>query len=82
MLVHNCIQALARLHVTQAWLRCAQAGIRVVSMEHDKLIAVVRETEAQAACDFMGQELARAPSWLPDIPLDSDGYISRTFAKP
>ena len=80
-LVENVIQALARLHVSQAWLRCMQAGIKVVSMEHDKLIAVVAEHEAQAAFEFMKQEMCRAPEWLPGIPLDSEGYISHTLAK-
>jgi DNA polymerase len=81
-LVENVIQALARLHVSQAWLRCRSVGLDMVSMEHDKLIAVVRESEAEAAFAFMKQEMSRAPEWLPNIPLDSEGYISDTFAKP
>lgn len=79
--VENVIQALARLHVSQAWLRCAAVGIRMVSMEHDKLIAVVAEHEADAALAFMQAEMKREPEWLPGIPLDSEGYVSRTFAK-
>jgi hypothetical protein len=81
-LVENIIQALARLHVAQAWLRCQDAGLDMVSMEHDKLIAVVRTHESEAALDFMRQEMSRPPPWLPGVPLDSEGYISETFAKP
>lgn len=81
-LVENVIQALARLHVSQAWLRCKGVGLDMVSMEHDKLIALVREHEAQAAFDFMKTEMSRPPEWLPNVPLDSEGYISQTFAKP
>lgn len=81
-LVENVIQALARLHTSQAWLRCAQAGIRIVSMEHDKLIACVSAHEAEAASEYMRVEMSRPPEWLPGIPLDSDGFISDTFAKP
>ncbi len=80
-LVENVVQALARVHTTQAWLRCAAAGIHIVSMEHDKLIAVCREDEAQHVYDCMGVEMARVPDWLPGIPLDSEGFISRTFKK-
>lgn len=80
-LCENIIQALARLHVSQAWYRCSRAGIRMVSMEHDKLIAVVSEHEAEAALEYMKQEMCRAPDWLPDIPLSSEGYVSRTLAK-
>lgn len=81
-LVENIIQALARLHVSQAWLRCREAGIRMVSMEHDKLLAVVAEHEAQDAFNFMREEMSRPPVWLPNVPLDSEGYVSDTFAKP
>jgi hypothetical protein len=81
-LVENVIQALRNVHIKTAWLACMRAGIRVVSMEHDKLIACVREQDAQAAFDFLKSELSRAPTWLPGIPLDSEGYISRTLAKP
>ena len=78
-LVENVIQALSRVHVAQAWLRCQKAGIRMVSMEHDKLIAVAREHEAEAVLAYMKQEMCREPVWMPGIPLDSDGYISRTL---
>jgi len=78
----NVIQFAARVHVSQAWLRCRRAGLDMVSMEHDKLIACVREGEAEAAFAYMGQEMSRAPEWMPELPLDSEGYISDTFAKP
>ena len=80
-LVENVIQFIARIHTTQAWLRCAQAGMRMVSMEHDKLIAVVRESEAEAALAYMQQEMQRPPVWMPNVPLDSEGYISKEMKK-
>ena len=80
-LVENVIQAIARVHLGNAWLACRQAGLRVVSSEHDKLICVCREIEAEAAAAFLHQELCRPPPWMPDVPLDSEGYISHTYAK-
>ena len=80
-LVENLIQAIARVHLGNAWLACRQAGLRVVSSEHDKLICVCRETEAKSASSFLHRELCRSPSWMPDVPLDSEGYISHTYAK-
>ena len=53
----------------------------MVSMEHDKLIAVVSEKDGPAALQYMQDALATEPSWLPGIPLDSEGYISRSFSK-
>ncbi len=80
-LVENYIQAIARVHLGNAWLACRQAGLRVVSSEHDKLICVCRESEGEAAAAFLHQELCRAPSWMPDVPLNSEGYVSHTYAK-
>ena len=80
-LVENLIQALSATHTRGAWLACTQAGMKMVSMEHDKLIAVVPESQGAQALAFMQAALAREPEWLPGIPLDSEGYISRSFSK-
>lgn len=79
--VENLIQALRNVLIKEAWLRCQQAGLDMVTMEHDKLVSVVREHEAEAAFAFMKQEMSQPPAWLPNVPLDSEGYISSTFAK-
>lgn len=80
-LVENLIQALRNQYIREAWLRLMSAGMRMVSMEHDKLIAVVAEKDADAALAYMQQEMSRPPIWLPNVPLASEGYISHTFAK-
>jgi hypothetical protein len=82
MLVQQMMQALRSTFIRQAWAECRAAGLDIVTMEHDKLVTVVREHEAEAALLFVQQALSRAPSWLPGIPLDSEGYISQTLAKP
>jgi 3'-5' exonuclease len=78
-LIENIVQLLARTHTTQAWLRCAAAGMKIVSMEHDKLIAVVPESEGGAALMFMHQEMCRAPEWMSDVLLACEGYVSKTM---
>lgn len=80
-LVENLIQALARVHVSQAWVRLKRAGLDMVAMEHDSLRACVPQRDAQPALKLMHAEMCRSPEWLPDVPLDSEGYISHTFAK-
>ena len=81
-LVENAIQFLARIHNSQAWVRCRGAGMHMVSMEHDKLIALVNDdSSAHDALAYLQEQLARPPEWLPGVPLDSDGYVSRTYAK-
>jgi hypothetical protein len=81
MLVQQMMQALRSTFIRQAWQGCIDAGLPVVSMEHDKLICLAREREAADALKFLQEEMSRPPSWLPDIPLDSEGFISSTFAK-
>jgi DNA polymerase len=80
--IENLIQALRNVFIRQAWQSCIDAGLPVVSMEHDKLICLAREAEADDALKFLQAEMSRPPAWLPDIPLDSEGFISDTFAKP
>lgn len=80
--VENLIQGLRNSLVRQAWQRCIAAGLDMCSMEHDKLIAIVAKVDAESAYDLIRTELSRPPVWLPNVPLDSEGYISNTFAKP
>lgn len=81
-LVENLIQGLRNVLVRQAWLRCREAGLDMVSMEHDKLVGIVGVNDAPAAYKLLCEEMSRPPVWLPDVPLASEGYISDTFAKP
>jgi len=81
MLVQQMMQALRSTFIRQVWQACIDAGLPVVSMEHDKLYCLAREHEAEDALAFLQGEMKRPPSWLPDIPLDSEGYVSSTFAK-
>ena len=81
LFVENLIQALRNVCIRQAWQACIDAGLPVVSMEHDKLICVARDHEAEDALAFLQTEMRRAPAWLLEVPLDSEGFISQTFAK-
>lgn len=80
-LIENVIQFIAGIHTKSAWVACARAGMKIVSMEHDKLLAVVRKSDAQAALAYMQQEMQRPPWWMPNVPLDSEGYISKAIKK-
>lgn len=80
--IENVIQALARVHVTDAWVRLRKAGLHMASMEHDKLITVVKdEDKPYDVLALMREEMSRQPDWLPGVPLDSEGFVSQSFAK-
>lgn len=68
MLVAICIQALARLVMTDAMLRIAPR-YRVAMMTHDELVAVVPLADVPEAREFMHAEMTRPLPWAPGLPL-------------
>jgi DNA polymerase len=80
-LVENLIQALSATHTRGAWLACTQAGMKMVSMMHDSLVAVVPEEQGGEALKYMIAALSKEPDWLPGIPLDAEGFVSRSMSK-
>lgn len=80
-LVAETTQALARVVASQAMLRIKAAGIWLAWCTHDDIVAVVPDAHAQAAYDYMLQEMKRPPAWLPELPLDAEGFIGDRYAK-
>jgi hypothetical protein len=54
---------------------------RVCLITHDDLGAAVREDRKEEAAAIIGEEMSRAPWWLPNAPLASDVQIRRDYAK-
>jgi DNA polymerase bacteriophage-type len=72
-LVENLIQALARVVISQAFIRIVRMGYRVVSMEHDSLwILIPMDDHEITHAERCAAEIRRTPEWLPGIPLDCD----------
>lgn len=75
-LVENLIQALARVIISQAFIRIVRMGYRVVGMEHDSLwILIPQDGKEQWHLNRCAAEIKREPSWLPGIPLDCDANL-------
>ena len=71
-LVENLIQALARVVISQAFIRIVGLGYRIVGTEHDSLwILVPKDGKEQWHLDRCLAEMRREPPWLPGIPLDA-----------
>lgn len=76
--VENLIQGLARVLVSQAMIRVARKGYRLVSMEHDSLwVLVPRDGQEAQHVHNIRQEFVREPEWLPGIPLDCECELPR-----
>jgi DNA polymerase len=79
-LVENLIQAVSRVDMGQCMLRIARMGYRIVLMEHDAIGVLVRDGTAEHDLDVILAEMRRAPTWLPDIPLDAEATMGETYS--
>jgi DNA polymerase len=70
----NVIQALARCVMGEAMVR-VHKKYPVALTIHDALYIAVPTEEAEEARRFIITELRKAPTWLPDMPLDAEGGI-------
>ena len=75
-IAENCVQALARIIVTDQWLQIEKAGYHVAHFVHDELVLCVRQEEAQEALEYALEVMRASPSWWPEVPLDAAGDIA------
>ena len=69
-LVENLIQGLARVVVSQALIRVARAGYKIVNTEHDSLwVLIPRDGHEAQHVQYLRDEMSRTPDWLPGLPL-------------
>lgn len=72
-LVENLIQALARVVISQAFIRVVGLGYRIVGTEHDLLwILIPKDGKEKWHLDRCLAEMSRTPTWLPGIPLSAE----------
>ena len=93
LIVHNCeniVQALARIVVFDQMGRIAQklkekggnsnGKIRqVVLTVHDEVVVVVPEEEAEETKAMMEEMMRVRPAWAPDLPVDCEGGIGKSY---
>lgn len=77
----NITQCLARIVITEAMNRMTDGGLKIVMQVHDELVAVAPEHHAGEAYDFMQKCMQVRPSWMPNLPLDSDGGVDKRYVK-
>lgn len=76
--VENCIQAAARDVFGEGLIRLELAGYPVLWHVHDECIA---EVPAQTDINDLIKNLAQAPSWMPDLPVEAEGQLSPYYLK-
>lgn len=71
-LAENCIQALARIVMTDAMLQIG-SQYKVVMTVHDEIVCVVKNEEAEDALEFMIECMSVAPAWCAELPVAAEG---------
>jgi hypothetical protein len=79
LLTENVVQALARIIVADQMREIAKE-LRVVSMTHDEVIAIAKESEAEQAKDFMLTCMRKTPSWCDDLPLNAEAEYGKCYS--
>ena len=79
MLVHNCVQAVARDCLSEAITRLEAAGYPVVFHIHDEI--VVDAPMVNHDLSEMETLMSIAPIWAPGLPLNADGWVNEFFKK-
>ena len=80
-LVENVIQWIARLVMSEAMVRLVARGLRPVNTTHDELMLVVPKPYGPQTLEILLSELRQAPAWMPDIPLDAEGFHADRYEK-
>ena len=83
LLAENYTQATARDLLADAWLRCADAGIRIVLSVHDELVAECPAADAPAVKAEMERIMRTPPAWpLADrLPLEVEAHVANRYGK-
>jgi len=79
-MIENIVQALARIIVTDAMQRIlARTGYRPFMGTYDSWDYMIAENEVEEFDKILTEEFDRAPNWLPEVPLASEGGWGRTL---
>lgn len=72
-LTENVVQFAARCIASQAFIRIARLGYKIVNTEHDKhWILIPKDGQEAHHVQVIRGEMIREPAWLPGIPLDCE----------
>lgn len=80
-LVENLVQGVARDLLLFGMQKVDQSGIQIVGHVHDEIICECEEKEAQKTLGLLIEKMTENPSWVLDLPLKAEGYISDFYKK-
>lgn len=79
-LTENVVQALSAVDMRESLSRIYQrTGERFVHQEHDAAVWLVPEKTVDVFAKVVNEEMSRAPTWLPGIPLAAEIVVGDTL---
>lgn len=78
--IENVCQALARIMIGEQMLLIAKK-YRVVMTVHDAIACIVPEGEAQTAREFVEMAMRIRPKWAPELPLNCESGVGRSYGE-
>lgn len=81
LLVHNCTQYLAGRKIGDVMVDLDDGGYRVALQVHDEVACVVPAARAEQAKADMFASMRRRPAWMPDLPLEAEVGVSRSYGE-
>ena len=77
-IVHNCVQALARIVVAEQ-MAIIGSRYKVVLQVHDEVVVLCDEAEVKDAEAYMVQVMSTPPSWAPDLPVACEADYGENY---
>ena len=77
-IVHNCVQALARIVIVEMMNKIAKR-YRVVLQVHDEIIISVPDADVPAARAFVEKVMRTPPKWLPALPVACESGVGKSY---
>lgn len=72
VMLENIVQFLARIDTMHDALRISDRGFPFALQSHDELAWIVRDDQVEECKRVALEEMRRAPSWAPDLPLNAE----------
>lgn len=80
LIVHNCVQAIARDVLAHSMPLIEAAGYKIVLTVHDEIIAETPDsTEFNA--EHLSALMSTLPAWAADMPLAAEGFETYRYRK-
>jgi hypothetical protein len=81
IIVHNCIQAIARDIMADAMLNLHRAGFKIVLTVHDEIVVTVPKADAEKRRLELERVMKTAPAWANGLPLNVESEICTKYKK-